>query len=58
MPAGDQVIGLAKLEEAEPNEFLIAFISEKLVYGLQDEEVALNASGGKENKLPHSKEKW
>ncbi|QQR94135.1 MAG: helix-turn-helix domain-containing protein [Bacteroidota bacterium] len=43
MPTKDQVIRLAKFYKVDLNEFLIAFISDKLVYELQNEEVALKA---------------
>lgn len=51
MPTKDQVIRLAKFYKADPNEFLIAFISDKLVYELQDEEVALKAMQVAEKKI-------
>lgn len=51
LPTKDQVIRLAKFYKVDPNEFLIAFISDKLVYELQDEEVALKAMQVAEKKI-------
>ncbi len=51
MPTKDQVIRLAKFYKVDLNEFLIAFISDKLVYELQDEEVALKAMQVAEKKI-------
>jgi len=51
MPTKDQVIRLAKFYKVDLNEFLIAFISDKLVYELQNEEVALKAMQVAEKKI-------
>lgn len=51
MPTKEQVIRLAKFYKVDPNKFLIAFISDKLVYELQDEEVALKAMQVAEKKI-------
>ncbi len=51
LPTRDQVIRLAKFYEVDPNEFLIELISDKLVYELLDEEVALKAMQVAEEKI-------
>lgn len=51
MPTKEQVIRLAKFYKVDQNEFLIAFFSDKLVYELQDEEVALKAMQVAEKKI-------
>lgn len=51
MPTKEQVIRLAKFYKVDPNEFLIAFISDKLVYELRDEDVALEAMQVAEMKI-------
>jgi transcriptional regulator with XRE-family HTH domain len=51
MPTKDQVIRLAKFYKVDSDEFLIAFISDKLVYELQDEEVAIKAMQVAEKKI-------
>ncbi|MEI2760456.1 MAG: helix-turn-helix transcriptional regulator [Bacteroidia bacterium] len=57
MPTKDQVIRLAKFYKVDLNEFLIAFISDKLVYELQDEEVALKAMQVAEKKINYINKK-
>lgn len=51
MPTKDQVIRLAKFYEVNENDFLVAFLSDKLVYELQDEEMALKAMEVAEMKI-------
>lgn len=51
MPTKDQVIRLAKFYKVDLNEFLIAFLSDKLVYEVQGEEVALKAMQVAEKKI-------
>lgn len=51
MPTKNQVIRLAKFYKVDSNECLIAFISDKLVYELQDEELALKAMQVAERKI-------
>lgn len=53
MPTKNQIIRLAKFYKVDLNEFLIAFISDKLVYELQDEEVALEAMQLAEQKITY-----
>jgi HTH-type transcriptional regulator, competence development regulator len=51
MPTKDQVIRFANFYHFDQNELLIAFLSDKLVYDLQGEEVALKAIQLAENKI-------
>jgi len=51
MPTKDQVIRLAKFYKVDETEFLIAFLSDKLVYEVRDEEVALKAMKVAEKKI-------
>lgn len=51
LPTKDQVIRLAKFYKVDLNEILIAFFSDKLVYEVQDEEVALKAMQVAEKKI-------
>ena len=51
MPTKEQVVRLAKFYHVDPNEFLIAFISDKLVYELKDEELAIKAMQVAEMKI-------
>jgi transcriptional regulator with XRE-family HTH domain len=51
MPTKEQVLRLAKFYNVNPDEFLIAFFSDKLVYELQNEEVALRAVQAAEKKI-------
>jgi transcriptional regulator with XRE-family HTH domain len=51
MPTKDQVKRFAKFFEKNENELLIAFLSDKLVYEVQDEEVALKAMQVAEKKI-------
>ena len=51
MPTKEQVIRLAKFYKADEKDFLIAFLSDKLVYELQDEEMAVKAMQVAEKKI-------
>ena len=51
MPTKDQVKRFAKFFGKDENELLIAFLSDKLVYEVQDEEVALKAMQVAEKKI-------
>lgn len=51
LPTKDQVIRLAKFYRVDLNEILITFFSDKLVYEVQDEEVALKAMQVAEKKI-------
>lgn len=51
MPTKDQVKRFAKFFDKNENELLIAFLSDKLVYEVQDEEVALKAMQVAEKKI-------
>jgi transcriptional regulator with XRE-family HTH domain len=51
MPTKDQVKRLAKFFGKDENEFLVAFLSDKLVYEVRDEEMALKAMQVAEKKI-------
>ncbi len=51
MPTKEQVIRLAKFYKVDENDFIIAFLSDKLVYELQDEKMALKAMQVAEKKI-------
>ena len=51
MPTKEQVIRLAKFYKVDENDFLIAFFSDKLVYEVLDEKVALKAMQVAEKKI-------
>ena len=51
MPTKEQVRRFAKFFDKDENELLIAFLSDKLVYEVQDEEVALKAMQVAEKKI-------
>jgi transcriptional regulator with XRE-family HTH domain len=51
MPTREQVIRLAKFYKTDENELLVAFLSDKLVYEVQDEELALKAMQAAEQKV-------
>jgi transcriptional regulator with XRE-family HTH domain len=51
MPTKDQVIRLAKFYRTNENEFLVAYLSDKLVSGLQNEKYALSALQEAERKI-------
>lgn len=51
MPTREQVVRLAKFYKIDQNEILITFFSDKLVYEVQDEEVALKAMRVAEKKI-------
>jgi hypothetical protein len=53
LPTREQVNQLCKYYKAEKNEIIVQWLSDKLVYEVQDEDFALasNASSGRENKI-------
>lgn len=51
MPTKEQVIRLARFFSADENQFLIAYFSDKLVYEVHGEEVALKALQVAEKKV-------
>lgn len=51
MPTKDQIKRFSKFFGIDENELLIAFLSDKLVYEVQDEEVALKAIQVAEKKI-------
>lgn len=53
-PTKEQVIRLAKFYKVNVNELLIAFLSDKLVYELQDEEMGLKAMQVAEKKINYN----
>lgn len=55
MPTKEQVVRLATFYKVDVNEFLIAFFSDKLVYEVLDEEVALKAMQVAEKKILYNK---
>lgn len=57
MPTRDQVIRLAKFYEVDPRQFLVAFLSDKLVYEVEDEDVGLKAIQVAEKKINYLKKK-
>ncbi len=57
MPTKDQVKRFAKFFGKDENELLIAFLSDKLVYEVRDEEVALKAMQVAEKKIAYIKRK-
>lgn len=54
MPTKEQVVRLAKFYKVDENDFLIAFLSDKLVYDLQDEELAIKAMHVAEKKIQYN----
>jgi transcriptional regulator with XRE-family HTH domain len=56
-PTREQVLSLAKYFNVKQNDLLIAWLSDKLVYELQDEEVALKALLLAEEKIKYNKTK-
>jgi transcriptional regulator with XRE-family HTH domain len=57
MPTKDQVVRLAKFFGKDENELLIAFLSDKLVYEVRNEEVGLKAMQVAEKKIKYIKSK-
>lgn len=53
MPTKDQVIKLAEFYKMEHNEFLVAFLSDKLAYEVQDEKCGLEALKMAEKKVKY-----
>ena len=53
IPTKNQVIRFAKFFKADENTFLVAFLSDKLVYEVQDEELALKAMKVAERKISY-----
>ncbi|NBV68551.1 MAG: XRE family transcriptional regulator [Flavobacteriia bacterium] len=51
MPTRDQIKRFAKFFGKDENELLVAFLSDKLVYEVRDEEVALKAMQVAEKKI-------
>ncbi len=51
MPTRDQIKRFAKFFGKDENELLVAFLSDKLVYEVQNEEVALKAMQVAERKI-------
>lgn len=51
MPTKEQVINLAKFYKIDLDETLVTFFSDKLVYEVQDEDVALKAMQVAEKKI-------
>lgn len=51
MPTKEQVIRLAKFYRGDEKDFLVAFLSDKLVYELQHEEMAIKAMQVAEKKI-------
>jgi transcriptional regulator with XRE-family HTH domain len=56
-PTREQVLSLAKYFNVKQNDLLITWLSDKLVYELQDEEVALKALQLAEEKVKYNKTK-
>lgn len=57
MPTKDQVKSLADFYKEQKNEVIIAWLSDKLVYEVQDEELALQAMQVAEEKIKYRKTK-
>lgn len=53
----EQVLAFAKYYNASSDEFLVAWLSDKLAYELQNEELALKAMQVAEEKIKHQKRK-
>lgn len=51
MPTREQVMRLAKFYKVDEQELLVAFLSDKLVYEVQDEEMGLKAMQVAERKI-------
>lgn len=56
-PAREQVVKLAGYFKVKENDLLVAWLSDKLVYELEDEEVALKALQIAEQKVKYKKKK-
>jgi len=56
-PSREQVVKLAEYFKVKENDLLIAWLSDKLVYELEDEEVALKALQVAEEKVKYQKSK-
>ena len=56
-PTREQVLSLAKYFNVKQNDLLVAWLSDKLVYELQNEEVALMALQLAEEKVKYNKTK-
>jgi len=54
MPTKDQVKRLAKFFGKDESELIVAFLSDKLVYELRDEEMALKAMQVAEKKITYN----
>ena len=51
IPSKEQVIRLARYYKVDENELMVAFLSDKLVYEVRDEEMALKAMQVAEKKI-------
>ena len=54
LPTREQVIKLAKFFKSDKNEFIVAWLSDKLVYEVGDEELGLQAMQLAEKKIKYS----
>ena len=57
MPTKEQVKSLANFYKDQKNEVIIAWLSDKLYYEVQDEELALQAMQVAEEKIKYNKKK-
>lgn len=57
MPTKEQVSALAKFYKAESNEIFVAYLSDKIVYEMQDQNLALQAMKVAEQKIKDNKKK-
>ena len=55
MPTRDQVKALSNFYKEQKNEVIIAWLSDKLVYEIQDEELGLDAMKVAEEKIKYGK---
>ena len=56
-PTREQVMGFEKFFGTKPDELLIAWLSDKVVYQLEDEDVALKALQVAEDKIKYHRKK-
>lgn len=56
-PSSKQVVKLAEFFKVKENELLVSWLSDKLVYEIADEDVALKALQVAEEKVKHNKTK-
>jgi transcriptional regulator with XRE-family HTH domain len=57
MPTKEQIIALANFYKDKKNEVIIAWLSDKLYYEVQDEDLALKAMKVAEEKIKYHKKK-